>query len=93
MIPERWTTILTLIYVFIYLADFFFFSRSFLGASIHLVLFTMVVRLFTLQRPRDHYTLAVLSFLMVLAAAVLTVGSVFLFTLRASCWWQWSLLC
>ena len=80
VIPERWTTILTLIYVFIYLADFFFFSRSFLGASIHLVLFTMVVRLFSLQRPRDHYTLAVLSFLMVLAAAVLTVGSVFLFT-------------
>jgi protein-glutamine gamma-glutamyltransferase len=80
VIPERWTTILTLIYVFIYLADFFFFSRTFLGATVHLVLFTMVVRLFSLQRPRDHYTLAVLSFLMVLAAAVLTVGSVFLFS-------------
>ena len=37
-----------------------------------------VVRLFSLQRTRDHYMLAVLSFLMVLAAAVLTVGSVFL---------------
>ena len=36
------------------------------------------MRLFSLQRPRDHYMLAVLSFLMVLAAAVLTVGSVFL---------------
>jgi len=31
-----------------------------------------------LQRTRDHYMLAALSFLMVLAAAVLTVGSVFL---------------
>ena len=40
----------------------------------------MVVRLFSLQRTRDHYTLAVLSFLMVLAASVLTVGSVFLFS-------------
>jgi transglutaminase-like putative cysteine protease len=77
-IPERWTTFLTLAYVFIYLADYFFLSRSFLGASVHLVLFVMVVRLFSLQRPRDHYMLAVLSFLMVLAAAVLTVGSVFL---------------
>ena len=46
----------------------------------------MVVRLFSLQRTRDHYMLAVLSFLMVLAAAVLTVGSVFLFLLRPSCW-------
>jgi len=77
-IPERWTTTLTLIYVFIYFADYFFLSRSFLAASVHLVLFTMVVRLFSLQRTRDHYMLAVLSFLMVLAAAVLTVGSVFL---------------
>ena len=78
VIPERWTTFLTLLYVFIYLADYFFLSRSFLTASVHLVLFAMVVRLFSLQRTRDHYMLAVLSFLMVLAAAVLTVGSVFL---------------
>src|ERR1039458_5871678 len=79
VIPERWTTVLTLIYVFIYLADYFFLSRGFLAASVHLVLFAMVVRLFSLQRTRDHYTLAVLSFLMVLASAVLTVGSVFVF--------------
>jgi transglutaminase-like putative cysteine protease len=80
IIPERWTNSLTLIYVFVYLADYFLVSRSFLAASVHLVLFTMVVRLFSLQRTRDHYMLAVLAFLMVLAAAVLTVGSVFLFS-------------
>jgi transglutaminase-like putative cysteine protease len=79
-IPERWITVLTLIYVFIYLAEYFLLSRSFLTASVHLVLFTMVVRLFSLQKTRDHYMLAILSFLMVLAAAVLTVGSVFLFS-------------
>ena len=83
VIPERWTTVLTLIYVAIYLADYFFLSRGFLAASVHLVLFAMVVRLFSLQRTRDHYTLAVLSFLMVLAASVLTVGSVFLFSFAA----------
>ena len=77
-IPERWTNVLTLIYVFIYLTDYFYISRSFLGANVHLVLFLIVVRLFSLQRTRDHYMLAALSFLMVLAAAVLTVGSVFL---------------
>lgn len=79
-IPERWTTLLTVVYVFVYFADYFFLSRSFLGASVHLVLFTMVVRLFSLQRTRDHYMLAILSFGMILAAAVLTVGSVFLFS-------------
>src|ERR1700731_566281 len=80
VIPERWTTVLTLIYVAIYLADYFLLSRSFLTATVHLVLFAMVVRLFSLRRTRDHYMLAVLAFLMVLAAAVLTVGSVFLFS-------------
>lgn len=78
-IPERWTTYLTLLYVLIYFADYFFLSGSFLTATIHLVLFLIVMRLFTLQRARDHYLLAVLSFLMVLASAVLTVGSTFVF--------------
>src|SRR5580658_4613801 len=72
LIPERWTNFLTLIYIFIYLADYFFLSRAFLAASVHLMLFVMVVRLFSLQRTRDHYMLAALSFGMVLAVAVLT---------------------
>jgi len=82
-IPERWTTYLTLVYVAIYFADYFLVSGSFLVATVHLVLFGMVIRLFSLQRARDHFMLAVLSFLMVLAAAVLTVDSVFLFCFAA----------
>jgi len=78
-IPERWTTYLTLAYAAVAFADYFFVSRSFLVSTVHLVLFGMVIRLFSLQRARDHFMLAMLSFLMVLAAAVLTVDSVFLF--------------
>ena len=80
VIPVRWTNSLTLAYVFIYLADYLYVSRGFLGANVHLVLFLIVVLQFSLQRPRQHYLLAALSFLMVLASAVLTVGSVFLFS-------------
>jgi len=80
IISERWTNILTLVYVFIYLVDYSFVSRGFLGATVHLALFVMVVRLFSLRGTRDHYMLAALSFGMVLAASVLTVGSVFLFS-------------
>jgi transglutaminase-like putative cysteine protease len=79
-IPERWATYLTVVYIAVYFADYFFVSRSFLVSTVHLVLFGMVIRLFSLQRARDHFMLAVLSFLMVLAAAVLTVNSVFLFS-------------
>ncbi len=79
-LPEPWTNVLTLAYVFLYLADYLFISRTFLRSTVHLALFAMLVRLFSLRRTRDHYMLAALSFGMVLAAAVLTVGSVFLFS-------------
>jgi transglutaminase-like putative cysteine protease len=78
LISERVSTLLTLIYVGFYLADLFLLSRTFVSATVHLVLFAIVVKLFSVRRERDHVYLAVLSFLMVLAAAVLTVDSIFL---------------
>src|SRR5205823_266856 len=81
LLSEHWTNILTIACVGFYIADEFLISRAFLGATVHLVLFVMLVRLFSAQRDRDHYLLAVLSFLMVLSAAVLTVDSTFLIAL------------
>jgi hypothetical protein len=78
IIPERWTTVLTVVYMAFYLVDYLSISGNFLNATVHLVLFVMVVRLFSAQRDRDHYFLSAISFLMVLAAALLTVDSVFL---------------
>jgi transglutaminase-like putative cysteine protease len=78
LIPEHWTAFLTLGYVAFYLADYFLISGGFLQATVHLVLFVMVVRLFSAQRDRDFYFLSVIAFLMVLAAALLTVDSLFL---------------
>jgi protein-glutamine gamma-glutamyltransferase len=79
VISERWTTPLTIAYFVFYAADYFLISRAFLPATVHLVLFAVVVRTFSLRRDRDYTMLAVLAFLMVLASAVLTVDSVFLF--------------
>jgi protein-glutamine gamma-glutamyltransferase len=78
LIPEGWTNFLTLAYAVFYLADYFLISASFLSSTVHLVLFVMIVRLFSVRRERDRYFLAVLSFLLVLAASVLTVNSIFL---------------
>lgn len=83
MISERWTAALTLLYVAFYLADYFLISGKFLNATVHLVLFVMVVRLFSVRRDRDRYFLAAISFLMVLAAAILTVDSIFLLAFAA----------
>ncbi|HEY6350427.1 MAG TPA: DUF3488 and transglutaminase-like domain-containing protein [Candidatus Angelobacter sp.] len=79
-IAERWTTYLTLFYFLFYLLDYFLLSESFVSATVHMVLFIMVIKIFSVQRDRDLMYLAVLSFLMVLAAAVLTVDTVFLLT-------------
>ncbi len=78
VIPQKWTTPLSLAYFVFYAADYLFFSRSFLTATVHLVLFAVVVRMFSLRRDRDYVMLTIVSFLMVLASAVLTVDSIFL---------------
>jgi transglutaminase-like putative cysteine protease len=78
VITERWTTPLTLAYFAFYAADYFLLSRAFLPATVHLVLFAVVVRTYSLRRDRDYTMLAILAFLMVLASAVLTVDSIFL---------------
>jgi transglutaminase-like putative cysteine protease len=78
VIPQRWTTPLSLAYFLFFAGDYLLLSRSFLSATVHLTLFAVVVRMFSLRRERDHVMLAILAFLMVLAAAVLTVDSVFL---------------
>ncbi|MCU1304631.1 MAG: transglutaminase-like protein [Candidatus Sulfotelmatobacter sp.] len=75
---ERWTTPLTIAYFIFYAGDYFLLSRSFLTSTVHLVLFAVVIRTFSLRRDRDYTMLAILAFLMVLASAVLTVDSVFL---------------
>jgi transglutaminase-like putative cysteine protease len=83
VISERWTTPLSVAYFVFFALDYFVFSRSFLPATVHLALFGVVVRMFSLRRERDHVMLAVLAFLMVLASAVLTVDSVFVFSFAA----------
>jgi hypothetical protein len=83
VISERWTTPLSIAYFIFFAIDYFAVSRSFLSATIHLALFGVVVRMFSLRRERDHITLAILAFLMVLASAVLTVDSTFLFCFAA----------
>lgn len=83
VISENWTTPLSIAYFVFFAADYFVFSRSFLPATVHLALFGVVVRMFSLRRERDHVTLAILAFLMVLASAVLTVDSVFLLSFAA----------
>lgn len=77
-IPEKWTTYLTLVYVLVFAVDLFAISGSYVTASVHMVLFSMVVKLFSIRNERDYVYLAILAFLAVLAASLLTVDTLFL---------------
>src|SRR5438034_1544004 len=51
-LSERWTNLLTVGCVAFFIADEFLISHEFLSATVHLILFVMLVRLFSAQRDR-----------------------------------------
>jgi transglutaminase-like putative cysteine protease len=76
-IPERWTNYLTFLYSAFFALDYFLISQSFIAALVHMVLLLTLLKMFSVHRERDYVYLALLAFGMVLAAAVLTVDSLF----------------
>ncbi|MFZ0961183.1 MAG: DUF3488 and transglutaminase-like domain-containing protein [Terriglobia bacterium] len=77
-------TRISIFYIFFYGLDFLIFAAGpsavdrMLTATVHLILFTAVMKIFSARTYRDYGYLATLSFLMMLASAVLTVGTTFL---------------
>ncbi len=80
VLPQRWTAYLTIAYLAFYAADYFYLSQSFIYSTVHLVLFILVVKIFSVHRERDLLYLTLIPFLLVLAAAVLTVDTLYLAT-------------
>jgi len=83
-LSPRTVTRLAIFYMFFYALDFLIFSigptlmDNMLSATVHLVLFATVVKVFSARTYRDYGYLATLSFLMMLSGAVLTVGTTYL---------------
>ncbi|MGH9397422.1 MAG: transglutaminase TgpA family protein [Terriglobia bacterium] len=71
-------------YLFFFLFDLAFLESGsvpadrMLSATVHMILFITVMKIFSARRYRDYAYLAALSFLMMLAGAVLTAGSGYL---------------
>ncbi len=77
---ERALTGITLSYVAFFAVDYFLLSREFLSATVHLVFFLAVVKILTSRNNRDYLYTAIIAFLELLAAAILSVNfSFFLF--------------
>jgi transglutaminase-like putative cysteine protease len=83
-LSPRTVTRLAVFYIFFYWLDFLIFSLGptildrLLAATVHLILFATVIKVFSARTYRDYGYLATLSFMMMLASAILTVGAAFL---------------
>src|SRR5689334_706680 len=73
-ISERATTFATIGYTGFYVLDYFLISRDFLAATVHLVFFLAVVKILTARTQRDHLYTAVIAFLELVAAAILSIN-------------------
>src|SRR5262245_26911766 len=80
-LSARGASLLSFGYIFFFLLDMSIVSGSFIFASIHLVLFLQLVKLFQNKTDKDYFYLIVLSFLQILAASSLTVDMTFVVTL------------
>lgn len=73
-ISDRMVAGLVCAYVLFFPIDYYFVSREFLAATVHLVFFLAVLRILTAHRTRDHVFVAVIAFLELLSAAVLSAS-------------------
>src|SRR5215471_9735670 len=90
-LQARTATILVLCYVLFFPVDMFFLSRGLaanspnpplyaaLISSVHFLLYILLVRLYSARTDRDAHFLVMLAFAALLASAVLTVDTAFLF--------------
>src|SRR5258708_1230417 len=72
-LSARWAFVLSCAYIFFFVFDMLILSASFIPASIHLVLFLQIAKLYQEKTDRDYLYLIILSFLQILAAASLTI--------------------
>lgn len=71
-LPNRWVTSATLLYLAFFLIDYRFLSRDFLAATVHMVIFLAIVKLFTARTSRDYGYLYLLGFLQIVAGAIVS---------------------
>ena len=76
-LSERTATIAAVAYAAFFPIDYFFLSHDFLSSTVHLVFFLAVMKILTASTNRDNFYIAVIAFLELLAAAILSINFTF----------------
>ncbi len=82
-IPPVLVTALAAGYFLFYAADYFWLSRSFIAATVHMLFFVAVVKILTATTARDYLYVKLVAGLELLAAALLSADLSFFFYLAA----------
>ena len=77
MIPGRVVAALTVLYIGFYPIDYFYISKGFLPAAVHLIFFLGSVKILTAKTLRDFTFVKAIAVMALLAAAVLSVSLTF----------------
>lgn len=83
VLSARLVEICALACIVFYPIDYFYISRDFLLATVHLIIFLAVLKILSARTPRDHFYALSIAFLELLAAAILSVGMSFFLVLAA----------
>src|SRR5436190_14890967 len=73
-ISDRAATRATIAYSGFYVVDYCVLSRGLLSSTVHLVFFLAIVKVLTARTSRDHLYTAIIAFLELVAAAILSVN-------------------
>ena len=73
-LSDRLTTIVTIAYAAFFAGDYYLLSRDFLTATVHLLFFLAVMKILTAKSNRDYLYTAVIAFLELLAAAIVSIN-------------------
>jgi len=73
-LPPAIVTALTIAYIGFYPIDYYYVSRAFIPAAIHLVFFVAVVKILSARSNRDFLLLKVIAFLELLAACIVSAS-------------------
>jgi len=78
---DRWAGLAALAAVLFFAGDFLWLSRDFVDAVVHLLFSALAIKLFSVRTERDHLYLRILSFLTIVAGAMISASASYSFFL------------
>ena len=80
-LPSRFVEVCALFCIFFYPVDYFYLSHDFLIATVHMIIILAVLKILSTRTRRDHFYSIAISFLELLAAAILSSSITFFLVL------------